>query len=238
MATVRSRLAPSLLMAAAIAALPVLASGNAGQDAMVMSTESFLAQHPDLRYRREGLRAYRGQKPTEAMTHFRRAARFADKPSQGMVAEMLWKGDGVPRDPVLAYVWMDLAAERGYAVMVARREVFWAGLDDGQRQQAIAAGQAVYAEFGDAVAQPRLERLLRSERKRVTGSRTGFVGNVQIVIPSPSGDVTIDASHYYQDQFWKPAEYWRWQDRDWKDLPQGTVDIGPLQPATPPPPKR
>ena len=228
----------SLLIAAAIAALPVVAIGNTGQDALVMSTESFLAQHPDLRYRREGLHEYREKRMTQAMARFRAAARYADKPSQGMVAEMLWKGEGVARDPVLAYVWMDLAAERGYAIMVARREVFWAGLDAAQRERAIAVGQAVYAEFGDAVAQPRLERVLRRERKRVTGSRTGFVGNVQIVIPSPSGDVTIDASHYYQDKFWKPADYWRWQDRDWKDLPRGTVDIGPLQSTTTPPPKR
>ena len=58
----------------------------------------------------------------KALRYFRRSSFFADKPSQGMVAEMYWKGEGTPRDPVQAYVWMDLAAERGYRGFIGLRE--------------------------------------------------------------------------------------------------------------------
>jgi len=223
-----------LFAGAFFATAPVLAKENNGQDATVMSTESFLEQHPDIHYRLLGLKAYRAKKFGDALAHFRRAARFADKPSQGMVAEMLWAGEGTPADRALAYAWMDLAAERDYNLMLVRREVFWQSLDAGERARALAEGKAIYAEFGDEVTQPRLERLLRAERRRVTGSRLGFVGNVQIVIPSPTGDVSIDASHYYQDKFWKPEEYWKWQERDWKPPAKGHVEVGPLKSEGPP----
>ncbi len=63
------------------------------------------------------------------MTKFLRAARYADKPSQAMIAQMLWNGDGVPVDRVMAYVWADLAAERGYPAFIATREKFWSELN-------------------------------------------------------------------------------------------------------------
>src|SRR3546814_2441093 len=90
-----------------------------------MVTSGFLNSHPDLRYRLLGMEAMREDRHGDAFKFFRRAAHFADKPSQGMVAEMLWNGDGVERDRALAYAWMDLAAERGYAGFLGLRERYW-----------------------------------------------------------------------------------------------------------------
>src|SRR5690606_19441441 len=58
----------------------------------VMVTSGFLNSHPDLRYRLLGMEAMREDRHEDAFKFFRRAAHFADKPSQGMVAEMLWNG--------------------------------------------------------------------------------------------------------------------------------------------------
>src|SRR3546814_9279963 len=69
-----------------------------------------------------------------------------------MVAEMLWNGDGVERDRALAYAWMDLAAERGYAGFLGLRERYWSALDEAGRARALEAGQEVYAHYGDAAA--------------------------------------------------------------------------------------
>src|SRR3546814_613891 len=74
-------------------------------------TEGFLSSHPDMRWRREGLYSYNQEEYDIAMDQFLRAARYADKPSQAMIAEMYWKGIGVPRDRELGYAWMDWAAE-------------------------------------------------------------------------------------------------------------------------------
>jgi TPR repeat protein len=68
-----------------------------------------------------GMQVYKYKHREYAMQPFRRASFFADQPSQGMVAEMYWNGDGVPCDRALAYARMDLAAERGYASFLGLR---------------------------------------------------------------------------------------------------------------------
>jgi len=201
---------------------------NADKDA-VMTSDGFLSFHPDLRHRLSGLGDYRKKNYAEAFASFMRAARFADKPSQGMIAEMLWNGQGVEVDRARAYVWMDLAAERGYKMMLVKRENYWDGLTEAERAQALEIGDAIYLEYADKFAKPRLEQRLRQARLRTTGSRTGFVGSLVIEIPTPSGSRSIDGSTYYKDEYWKPAQYWRMQDSDWKDFGEGSVEIGEIQ---------
>ncbi len=193
-------------------------------------TSDFLEYHPDLKYRKKGLEAYERDSFPRAAAFFRKAARYADKPSQAMVAQMLWRGEGVTVDRPLAYAWMDLAAERRYPSFVAFREHFWQQLDAAQRQQAIEVGKAVYAEFSDAVAKPRFAAALERGRSHTTGSRTGFVGNLQIMVPGPGGEwITIPANRYYAPRFWQDKDYWAWQDQVWKAPLHGNVLIGPLQ---------
>jgi hypothetical protein len=229
------RLLLAMLASSALATGANAQSVTANQlDRQIMNTDSFLNGHPDLRYRLLGLTAYQAADYAKAMVHFQRAARYADKPSQGMIAEMYWNGQGVPVNKPLGYAWMDLAAERHFKVMLVNRERLWAALTEAEREQAIIVGQPVYAEFGDKVAKPRLERLLRNARSNSVGSRTGFVGAVTITIPGPTGDLTLDGSQYFQEKFWKPEAYWAWQAEDWKELPKGSVNVGPLQvPAKP-----
>jgi uncharacterized protein len=224
-----------LVMAAALAVVlgaplsTACANPQKAADPVVVNSDGFLAYHPDLRFRRLALRAFETGEHEEAATYFRRAARFADKPSQGMYAEMLWTGRGLPQDRPLAYAWMDLAAERGYRTMSVQREIYWRQLDEAERERALAEGAALYAEYGDQIAQPRLEAALRRGRKHVTGSRTGAVGSLKIIIATPSGEQVIDGSNFYHPSYWEPQDYWAWQDAGWKDPPRGVVDIGPMQ---------
>jgi hypothetical protein len=225
--------APALLIAFALAAaapMPALASQDAAStDELVMSSDAFLAAHPDLRFRLSALRRYRDGDFEKAFIHFKRAARYADKPSQGMIAEMLWKGEGVPMDRPAAYIWMDLAAERGYTQMLLRRETFWNDMSEAEREQALAIGDALFLEYADKYAKPRAEQKMRLAKRQVTGSRTGFTGMLTIVIPTPGGSRTIDGSTYYDEKYWEPRRYWQMQDGDWKGPPTGTVSIGELQ---------
>ncbi|MHC9083610.1 sel1 repeat family protein [Luteimonas sp. RIT-PG2_3] len=194
----------------------------------------FLNAHPDLRFRLLGLERMKQGKHEDALKFFMRAGFYADKPSQGMVAEMLWTGQGQPQDKALAYAWMDLAAERGYAGFLGLRERYWAGLDEAERERALSEGQALYARYGDAAAKPRIATVLRRERKRMTGSRTGFVGYVQILVPSPSGMEQIDGSKYYDPRYWDPDQYQQWHDATWSQARVGRVTVGEIQAATGP----
>lgn len=198
-------------------------------DDPLLITTGFLEHHQDLKYRLLGLEAYKQKRYDDALQYFRRASFFADKPSQGMVAEMYWNGEGAARDPVLAYAWMDLAAERGYLGFVGLRERYWKALGETERARAIEEGQAVYARFGDAAAKPRYEHQLRIGKREMTGSRTGFNNGVKIQVPGPEGSQTIDGSKFYDERYWDAKKYWAWQDRIWAKPRIGKVTIGEIE---------
>ncbi|MBD9368760.1 sel1 repeat family protein [Xanthomonas sp. XNM01] len=217
----------ALSMPVAFAANP--APPDPTQDPAIMSA-GFLSSHPDMRFRMVGWDALKSGKHEDAMAFFKRAAWYSDKPSQGMVAEMLWGGQGVPQDRPAAYAWMDLAAERGYEGFLILRERYWEGLDDNERARAIEIGQEIYARYGDAAAEPRLAALLRRERKKQVGSRTGFTGSVQIIAPGPGGTTQqIDGTKFYDERYWDPVQYRAWNDSIWAKPRVGRVDVGELE---------
>lgn len=198
------------------------------EDPMLI-TAGFLDHHQDMKYRLLGLEAYNEKRFEDAMRFFRRASFFADKPSQGMVAEMYWNGEGVARDPALAYAWMDLAAERNYVGFIALRERYWKALSAAERDRAVQEGQAIYAKFGDAAAKPRYEFQLRIGKREMTGSRTGFNRGVQIEIPGPAGSQMIEGSRFYDERYWDAKKYWAWQDRLWRNPNGVKVTVGELE---------
>lgn len=197
---------------------------------VILNSQYFLSAHPDIRWRREGVWSLELGQPDHAAEYFRRAARYADKPSQAMLAELYWTGHGVEADRVLAYAWMDLAAERAYPVFLAKREHYWAQLTEAEQARVQEVGLPLYQQYGDDVAKPRLERLLRRAKRNITGTRVGFVGALKILVPGPGGAAhSISGDDFYDDEFWEPARYWAWQDRAWKETPTGRVDIQPIE---------
>lgn len=235
------------------------AGGNAREsgaitprDEALMATEGMLGAHPDLRWRREGLREIEAGRIDKGVILLRRAARFADKSAQAMLAELLWNGDGIARDRAEAYAWMDLAAERGYPLFTVHREKYWAALDQRERARALEVGAGIYAEYGDDVAKPRLEQHLEDRLRRRSGSRLGGHGVVRVhTAPrsNPSGGAGIlgikrgpDSANgtfviyyagmelpgYYDDKYWNPKDYWQWQDEIHDRLPTGIVTVGEM----------
>jgi len=133
-------------------------------------------QHPDIRYRELAISAYRHGYKERALKMFMRAASYADKPSQAAVALMYWEGQGTSVDRPRAYVWMDLAATRGYDRFIAKREYYWSQLSDAERAEALRVGQDIFAKYDDKLALHRLRLELDSVRMNVVGSHVGFVG--------------------------------------------------------------
>ena len=85
-------------------------------------------------------------------------------------------------------------------------------------------------------ARPRLERILRTEGRKVTGSRTGAVGFVRIIPmtgPMAGKNTTLRADDYYRRDYWEPERYWAWQDEVWKAPRQEKVDVGEVQQVQP-----
>ena len=212
---------------------PAVAQSSTKPDSVIDSTilnAGFLTGHPDLRFRLQGVEAFKEGKHTQALQAFQRASLYGDKPSQAMVAEMLWNGQGAEADRALAYAWMDLAAERAYLPFLRLRERYWDSLDASEQARALTEGIAVYARYGDSVAQPRLDAVLRRERRKATGSRTGFIGSLKIYTPGADGhEQQIDGSKFYDPKYWDPVQYRAWQDSIWTEPKIGTVNVGSVE---------
>lgn len=189
-----------------------------------------------------GLKAYLSRDYSGARTQFERAAYYADKYSQHYLSLMYWHGSGVPMDRVQAYIWADLAAERGGRQMLLIREKMWSDLTPAQQAQAAEQGLAFYERYGDEVAKPRAEGAMRRFADDMTGSRAGYDGQMLATLGKPVsgqfGAKTGSNSSAYsltavgtREQLYGAAggglsRYWAEQDR----LLEGKVRVGPVAP--------
>lgn len=197
----------------------------------VWEVEGFLRFHPDIKYRKLGFWYQQQGDQARSLAAFEEAARHADKASQAILAEWYFEGRLVDQDRARAYAFMDLAAERAYPLYLAKREQYWAALDAAEREQALAIGQALYAEYGDAVAKPRMEHVLRFGRMGMTGSRIGSPAFLEVLLPIDGVLVSMPGDLYYRKHFWRASEYFDWFDTLHRAAPEGRVDIGPMQPG-------
>lgn len=197
---------------------------------MVWEHEGFLRHHPDIKYRKLGF-WYQDQGDIErSLDAFRTASRYADKASQAVLAEAHFQGRGVPRDLPRAYAFMDLAAERAYPLYLAKRERYWAAMDLDQRQQALRIGRELYDEYGDAVAKPRIARVLSYGRRQTTGSRLAAPPFLQVLLPIDGLLVSVPGNVYYRKHFWQAEQYFDWFDGLHREPPTGNVEVGPMRP--------
>lgn len=195
----------------------------------VWESEAFLRHHPDIKHRKLGFWYQQQGDQARSLAAFEEAARHADKAAQAIIAEWHFEGTQLARDLPRAYAWMDLAAERGYPVFLAKREQYWSALDLAQRDEALVIGRQLYAEFGDAVAKPRMERALRIGRMGMTGSRVASPSALTVLLPVDGSWLAVPGSIYYRNEFWRPREYFEWFDDLHRDPPHGVVEVGPVQ---------
>lgn len=195
--------------------------------------------HPDQYNEFAGMRCYRARHYDCALSRFKEAARYADKLSQLSIGLMYLNGQGVEKDPVTAFAWVAIAAERKYRQFLATRDRIWAGLDASQREQAKALVERLYAQYGDPVAKPRMARTLRHYRSKMSGSLLGFDVGVVSILPNGKvpvcGAPTIDGApivgcgNLFVGWRWEPDAYFASRDAAWT----GTVTVGPLRQVRP-----
>jgi len=212
-------------------------------DAMEVSVKG----RPNEEARLAGLKSYKTGRYEQAATQFRRASFYADKYSQHYLSLMRWYGVGADPDPVEAYIWSDLAAERGSKRLLLIREKMWSQLTPEQQAQAKTRGEEFYARYGDAVAKPRAESIMRQFARDMTGSRVGY-RNQQLDTGGPPIDRVLapeigsSMGAYMTSISGSPDElygrqgglaslktYWAEQDRLIERA--GMVEVGPLKPV-------
>ncbi|GAB3101720.1 hypothetical protein [Lysobacter terrae] len=216
-------------------------------DASFMDLDAQLTSargRPNEEWRLNGLKAYQGDHYDEAVRDFERAASYADKYSQHFLSLIHWHGVGVPVDRVQAYVWSDLAAERGSHPLLAIREKMWQQLTAEERAHVLELGPSFYDRYGDAVAKPRAEMEMRRFARSMTGSRVGYRSQMMESGGGPvNGSLVVEtgtnAAAYAVSVAGSPDElygeegglkrlqvYWQSQDA-LLERAAGRVDIGP-----------
>jgi hypothetical protein len=207
----------------------------------IESMERAAEGRPNEEARLSALKAYRRGDYGDALGHFHRGAYYADKFSQHSLSLMHWHGVGVPVDRVQAYVWADLAAERGARSLLLLRERMWQELSADERERARSMGPQHYARYGDEVARPRAEAIMRRFAAKMTGSRAGFDAQKLEIAGRPQGGTfapqvgsmstmyidSVAASHeeLYGGVRRDLVAYWAGQDR----LLDGRVEVGPMR---------
>lgn len=236
-------LAGSALLAGvphAAGTLPLVSASYMEVDAQLPSARG----RPNEEWRLNGLKAYLSGHYKEAIEGFERAASFADKHSQHYLSLIYWHGQGVAPDRVRAYIWSDLAAERGSRTLLAIREKMWAQLTPEQQQQAVAQGGEFYARYGDDAAKPRAEQEIRRFAHGMTGSRVGYRNQkIEVQNRGPmngsfgnatpgmlASSVAVNGSttgdKLYADDRVTMAAYWSTQDRELERTKPGHVEVG------------
>lgn len=235
----------TLLTSAVIAATGQLATAplqdKKSQEVLDAMSHSSTWGHPDQYGEFAGMQRYAAGNYQAAMKYFLIGARYADKLSQLSIGLMYLNGEGVQKDPVTAFAWIAIAAERQYPQFLSTRDAVWAQLDAQQREQATALVEKLYPEYGDTTAKPRMALALRQSRNEMAGSYLGFGSDsVSSLTPEqfngngmmpPCGAKTIDGAamtgcgNLYADWRWDAKKYFAARDGEWK----GTVSVGALQ---------
>lgn len=209
------------------------------------SAISLASGHPNERARWHGLWAYSNGRDKAAREYFERAAFYGDKPSQYLLSVMAWAGEGAARDPVEAYIWADLAAERGkHEKLLGIREYIWSTLTEDERARVAKQGPEFYARYGDAVALPRTNaQIARFSRSR-TGSRAGGdtgrmnlnfgAGKASNWMSCPSKNSTssefaMSQNDVYDRARTDPKFYWTQQDLVLRSILTGTGTASDLR---------
>lgn len=251
-----SQAATLLSIALALVLMPAQAMEGPTQDSTVTEPRAInfdtyhtavlqASGHPNELSRWHGIWTYDNGRVDEARKHFERAASYGDKLSQHFLTLMYWNGDGVDRDPAVAYVWADLAAERANAHdLLEIRERIWNELTPEQRRHALEIGPDYYARYGDAVTHRRNNAEMRRFMRTQTGSRVGLLtSRLDVSMGRPDlwasgasssfGPVGSTGTEYYAANRTRPAAYWQGEDLSLKALLRqigaGQVNVGEVR---------
>jgi uncharacterized protein len=194
--------------------------------------------HPDLFGEFAGVKRYVNKNFAGAMKYFEIGAYYADKFSQLSIGLMYVNGEGVPKDVLTGYAWIDLAAEREYPDFVATRDRVKESLSPDELQRAQVIRDKLALRYADKVAKPRMEQQLRFGIEQMTGSHLGFDQGVKHDSPKGTlckGSVYIGGislpeagcggDDIYADSRWKPEKYFAHRDSQWK----ATVTVGDIK---------
>lgn len=206
--------------------LALLAPAKAPEASFIGSPFTIAEHTPGYRLNAEGQRAWDRGWYFEARHKFRLAAWYGDKLAQYNLGVMYYRGDGVERDAARAWAWFALAAERDYPDFVEIWQTAWHELDEDNQVRAQRILAELEPRYSDRVAIDRTARKMERDHRKMTGSRTGFVGTLRILDGSGR---SRDGEEFYRAEKWDFRQIVEAETRIFRALARGTVTLGDLE---------
>jgi hypothetical protein len=135
---------------------------------------------PGIYYFYRGVEAIDRKQYAFARDMYETSASWGYKPAQYNLAIMYAKGEGFAIDKPRAMAWAALAAERGDKDYVDAREVIYATLSKDEFAQANVLWRDLKQTYGDEHALRRAKARWAEVKASMTGSPTGFPGNLRV----------------------------------------------------------
>lgn len=192
-------------------------------NAQIVNYRNYADNAPGTPFLERGNMFYRQGDYAAAVGNFRLAAHWADKLAQFNLGLMHVNGDGVERDPLRGWAWIELSAERGYPKNEALADDIWAQLTDEHRKAARRIlEEELEPRFGDEAAIRRTSRDMRRYLYRIKagGSRVGVnrVGYIAM-----RDGTLVSGDQFYSDERWDFEQIVQFETRLHKSLGNGNV---------------
>lgn len=176
---------------------------------------------------RQGRQDYQSGNYTGAFWHYMNAAVWADKFAQYNIGVMYLRGEGVEFDPVRAWAWLELAAERGYPDMVLAADDLYRLLDEEQQRE----GRRILEDdllpdYGDAVRIKATARRMERERRQATGTRTGSKAALSALRIIDGSGITRRGDEFYDPAKWDFERIVRFETQFMRDIANAGATLG------------
>lgn len=185
---------------------------------------------PGARHMEAGQRSYAAGHFGSAMAKYKTAARWADKFAQYNIGVMYLRAEGVEFDPVKAWAWLELAAEREYPQLVEAADDLYALLDE--QQQADGRDyleRELLPRFGDETRIEATARKMRQDRRKATGSRAGGRAFLSYLTIIDGSGQTRRGDEYYAAEKWDFERIVDYETRVMFGIANGNVELGDFE---------
>ncbi|MFU8876678.1 MAG: hypothetical protein ACNA7E_00945 [Wenzhouxiangellaceae bacterium] len=217
------------LMVACFCGQPPHAQEREFTGSTVFNYQNYADNAPGTAFLERGNRFYRRGDYEAAVGNFQLASHWADKMAQFNLGMLYVNGQGVERDPLRGWAWIELSAEREYPANRQVADEIWSQFSDEHRQMARKIlEEELKPRFGDDVAIDRTSRdIIRNmRRKSLGGSRVG--ANRVTYVEDRAGNLIPGDVYYHRDR-WDFEKIVAFETRLFKTLGQGVVTLGELK---------
>lgn len=211
-------------------AFVVLAFGAPNDsNAEIFNYTNYADNAPGTEFLKRGNRFYRQGDYEAAVGNFQLASHWADKMAQFNLGMLYVNGEGVERDPLRGWAWIELAAERDYPTYRDVADSIWNQFTDEHREQALnILDEELKPRYGDEVGIARASSFIKRDMRRKTlgGSRVG--ANRVLYVETKAGHLESGDQYYHPDR-WDFEKIVAFETRLFKALGSGTVTLGELE---------